>query len=649
MSDRKKKLIQGGFTSIPPGATAEELANKATTPQQRVAEIRAKLKDSNLIQESLRTPSPRHEGGNLSVGDDLDGSQMLLPVMEILLYDRNPRKSRNPQFNEIKESIRQKGVQHPPNVTKRPGSGKYMVYGGGNTRLLAMQELWLETRDPKFERMMAFYRPWVNEAAALAAHLVENEQRADMVFYDKVQGYMDLKREYENAFGPLSSRRFEELLKGDGLPASKTILHIYNYAYIRLSPLGLACYGLSKNSVRDVIQPRLNLAMRLAQRFECDEDAYYTLIGNTMREYAAILTAPENLDAAALCQACEQTLAATIGLAPDEIGPALELVQKFPDLSAKEVTDHLRKPTATKLAEPVAAAAETSLPTLPGQQRLEEAIPSDPPTDTALNGEAIDAIEAVGGFSSILEQIDAPSPSTAKDANKSPRSAQQSSEAKSLPSAVSPSIDSQMPTPASVRPVWKDLLQRYATSANIANLLVVDDSLPSGFYINPPSTPLSAHGHLGDPPTNQYVGWWMLAVLSGQLRPDFHLYLPTDSEWRRLQESEDEGEFSATVDTLLGGAPPLSAVGDFMIQPTAESKQLRYLAEALSERPPVQAHARYLPILGQSLLDQVLNLQPVQLPGDAMRGQKEQVLTELGYAFEPDSGAWIYTGVVDED
>jgi ParB family protein of integrating conjugative element (PFGI_1 class) len=319
MSDRKKKLIQGGFTSIPPGATAEELANKATAPE-RVAAIRAKLKDSNLLQESLRTPSPRHEGGNLSVGDDLDGSQMLLPAMEILLYDRNPRKSRNPQFNEIKESIRQKGVQHPPNVTKRPGADKYMVYGGGNTRLLAMQELWLETRDPKFERMMVFYRPWVNEASALAAHLVENEQRADMVFYDKVQGYMDLKREYENAFGPLSSRRFEELLKGDGLPASKTILHIYNYAHVRLSPLGQACYGLSKNSVRDVIQPRLNLAMRLAQRFDCDEDTYYTLIGNTMREYAAVLTAPENLDAAALCQACEQTLAANIGLAPNEIG-----------------------------------------------------------------------------------------------------------------------------------------------------------------------------------------------------------------------------------------------------------------------------------------------------------------------------------------
>lgn len=253
----------------------------------------------------------------------------------------------------------------------------------------------------------------------------------------------------------------------------------------------------------------------------------------------------------------------------------------------------------------------------------------------------------MSGSSSILDQID--SPSATNDANKSPRSVQQNGEAKPLLAAVSPIIGSQLPTPSLARPVWKDLLQRYAASANVTNLLVIDDSLPSGFYINPPSAPLSAHGHLGDSPTNQYVGWWMLAVLSGQLRPDFHLYLPKDSEWRRLQESEDEGEFSATVDTLLGGAPPLSAVGDFMIQPTAESKQLRYLAEALSERPPVQVHARYLPILGQSLLDQVLNLQPVQLPGDAMRGQKEQVLTELGYAFEPDSGAWIYTGVVDED
>lgn len=642
MTDRKKKLIQGGFTSIPPGATAEELAGKATTSQQRVAAIRAKIKGSNLIQESLRTPSPRHEGGNLGIGDDLDGSQMLLPVMEILLYDRNPRKSRNPQFNEIKESIRQKGVQHPPNVTKRPGTDKYMVYGGGNTRLLAMQELWLETRDPKFERMMAFYRPWVNEAAALAAHLVENEQRADMVFFDKVQGYMDLKREYENAFGPLSSRRFEELLKGDGLPASKTILHIYNYAYARLSPLGSACYGLSKNSVRDVIQPRLNLAMRLAQRFGCDEDSYYALIGSSMKEYAASLTAPENLDAAALCQACEQSLAANIGLTPDEIGPALELVQKFPDLSAQEVTSHLRKPSVPKAIEPIVVAVAAPASSLP-EQDVEEATSYS--EDTSPEQDA-------GGDELVAESVPVPSQMdrTAAKNTKSQPPARQDDEVKSPFGGMPSVVEKPAAIPVVASPDWKSLLQRYAASANVTSLLVIDDSLPSGFYVNPPAMPLSASGHLGDPPTNQYVGWWMLAVLSGQLRPDFHLDLPADSEWRRLQESEDEGEFSATVDTLLGGAPPLSAVGDFMIRSTAESKQLRALIDALSARPAVQPYARYLPILGQSLLDQVLNFQPLQLAvDDEMRVQKERALAELGYAFEPDSEAWIYTGVVDED
>lgn len=120
--------------------------------------------------------------------------QIELKVEDIRPYEHNPRRVNNAKFGEIKESIRATGVRNPLTVTRRPGERDFIVEAGGNTRLLAVQQLWAETREPRFERITVLFRPWRSEDHVLVAHLIENEQRGDLTFWDKANGVSSRRR-----------------------------------------------------------------------------------------------------------------------------------------------------------------------------------------------------------------------------------------------------------------------------------------------------------------------------------------------------------------------------------------------------------------------------------------------------------------------
>ena len=132
---------------------------------------------------------------------------------EIKAYEHNPRRASNAKFDEIKESIRACGIRNPITVTRRPGEDHFIIEAGGNTRLLAIQELWAETKDPRFRKITAMYRPWRSESHVLVAHIAENDQRGDLTYWDKATGIMALKGELEAELSrPLPLRQFEEEL-----------------------------------------------------------------------------------------------------------------------------------------------------------------------------------------------------------------------------------------------------------------------------------------------------------------------------------------------------------------------------------------------------------------------------------------------------
>jgi len=178
--------------------------------------------------------------------------ELRLPISEIDPYDRNPRTSRNPEFEAIKESIRQRGIESPISVTCRPGSTRYMVAAGGNTRLLATRELYEETQEPRFSTIPAVIRAWQSESHALIGHLIENETRGDLSFIERARA-VRAASELLNPEGqqPLSQRQLAETLKERGYRISHGLISQYEYTLDRLAeaiPQALAA-GLGKHQV----------------------------------------------------------------------------------------------------------------------------------------------------------------------------------------------------------------------------------------------------------------------------------------------------------------------------------------------------------------------------------------------------------------
>ena len=146
-------------------------------------------------------------------------------------YEHNPRKTRNPNFEMIKESIRRRGLDHKPNITQRPGEPFYIIADGGNTRIQALKELFTETQDQRFWSIECLYKPWKGGSAdsveaeldLLIGHLIENDTRADLTFIEKALGIQQGKEYYEQNLGnSLSSRELSSVLEHDGYIIANT-------------------------------------------------------------------------------------------------------------------------------------------------------------------------------------------------------------------------------------------------------------------------------------------------------------------------------------------------------------------------------------------------------------------------------------------
>ena len=190
------------------------------------------------LGEMLTTP---HFGksSDLPSSDPITPTPMLLTLDQIRPYDRNPRRERNPRYDEIKESIAaQGGLNNPITVTRRPGETAYMVESGGNTRLQILNELYQELGDDTFHQIHVLYQPWKSEIHVLTAHLIENEKRGDMLFIDKALAVRELKEMFEAiAERTFSLRQLTERLKEIGFRVDASVLSRMDYTVDILLPL----------------------------------------------------------------------------------------------------------------------------------------------------------------------------------------------------------------------------------------------------------------------------------------------------------------------------------------------------------------------------------------------------------------------------
>lgn len=217
------------------------------------------MSQSEILQK-LQQPGPTLKSQPVkSLGAPLREMGIEVTLDDVRPYDRNPRSQRNPKYDEIKASIRAAGLKHAPVLTQRPGDDLYMISDGGNTRLEILTELYAETGDEKYYRFHAIFRPWISEAAAMAGHLSENENRGDLSWIEKCLGLQELKQELEQeADQSFSQRELVSIAQGLGYTINQSHISRMLYTLEHLWPtLPLTLQsGMGKPQVEKAIRYR---------------------------------------------------------------------------------------------------------------------------------------------------------------------------------------------------------------------------------------------------------------------------------------------------------------------------------------------------------------------------------------------------------
>lgn len=229
---------------------------------------KASLKES-LMASAIQNISPGYYQTPVVQSDASTQNQLMTVTLDKLRpYDGNPRKTRNPAYDDIKASILARGLDHAPNITQRPGDDFYTVADGGNTRLQILNELFQETQDPRFWAIECIFKPWKGDANdtdaklnQLIGHLSENDMRGELSFIEKALGIRDVKALYEEKYQEqFSHRKLAEKLAENGYPISNQIIarmeQCLTYLYPHIPNVLFA--GLGKHQIEKILTLRKN-------------------------------------------------------------------------------------------------------------------------------------------------------------------------------------------------------------------------------------------------------------------------------------------------------------------------------------------------------------------------------------------------------
>ena len=156
------------------------------------------------------------------LSDPAIDTPMVVTLEQLRPYEHNPRFIRNSLYDDIKASIRERGLDQPPPITRRPGETSFIIRNGGNTRLAILGELWQETRDERFFRIHCLFRPWSNEITALLGHLAESDLHGQLTFIERALAVAKLKTMLESDGAQLSQRELARRLAAGGYPISQS-------------------------------------------------------------------------------------------------------------------------------------------------------------------------------------------------------------------------------------------------------------------------------------------------------------------------------------------------------------------------------------------------------------------------------------------
>ena len=93
-----------------------------------MAELTPRDMATKLLADRFERSGPVAE----ALTDPIADTAMTVTLDQLQPYDLNPRVTRNPRYDEIKASIRERGLDAPPAITRRPGGTHYIIRNGGN-------------------------------------------------------------------------------------------------------------------------------------------------------------------------------------------------------------------------------------------------------------------------------------------------------------------------------------------------------------------------------------------------------------------------------------------------------------------------------------------------------------------------------------
>ncbi|KTS15294.1 ATP synthase [Pantoea dispersa] len=195
---------------------------------------------------------------------------MVLTLDQLRPNPDNPRKGRNPRYEEIKASVRARGLDSIPKVTRDPqGEDVYIFSDGGNTRYQILCELWQETGDERFYRIHTIFKPWPGRLKCLVGHLAENEVRGDLTYIEKAFGVHKARVIYEEQLGrAVTLRELSDLLGQEGYPIDYSSVSrmedTLNYLYPHMP--NLLESGMSRGQVTPLLSLRSS-AMKVWKSF----------------------------------------------------------------------------------------------------------------------------------------------------------------------------------------------------------------------------------------------------------------------------------------------------------------------------------------------------------------------------------------------
>ena len=185
----------------------------------------ADLTPQDMAAKLLASGFERSGPTAAALTDPIADTPMVVTLDQLRPYDHDPRVTRNPAYEDIKASIRERGLDAPPAITRRPGEPHYIIRNGGNTRLAILRELWAETKDERFFSIACQFRPWPErgELVLLTGHLAENELRGGLTFIERALGVEKAREFYEQeARQALSQSELARRLSADGFPVPQS-------------------------------------------------------------------------------------------------------------------------------------------------------------------------------------------------------------------------------------------------------------------------------------------------------------------------------------------------------------------------------------------------------------------------------------------